>query len=62
MLDQRITSNSIFYIRNIEIKLQIKLSEDVDEMTSLVESMLNYARLDQHTFILNRQPYHSRYQ
>jgi two-component system OmpR family sensor kinase len=55
-LDQRITSNSISYIRDIEIKLQIKLSEDVDEMTSLVESMLNYARLDQHTLILNRQP------
>lgn len=44
------------YDDTLRIKLQIKLSEDVDEMTSLVESLLNYARLDQHTLILNRQP------
>lgn len=105
-LDQRMTSKSISYIRDIEIefnnmatriknlvgdvkllstavshdlrtplarirfgldtleevdddvlrsKLQLKLSEDVDEMTSLVESLLSYARLDQHTLTLNKE-------
>lgn len=37
-------------------KLQAKLGDDIDEMTSLVEALLSYARLDQHMFELSKVP------
>ncbi|WP_199611447.1 ATP-binding protein [Flocculibacter collagenilyticus] len=38
------------------IRLQQKLGKDVDEMTSLVEALLNFARLDQQTLTLKKVP------
>jgi two-component system OmpR family sensor kinase len=40
--------------QNMRERLQDKLGDDVDEMTSLVESLLTYARLDQQMFELSK--------
>ena len=37
-------------------RLQQKLGKDVDEMTALVEALLNFARLEQQTLALNKVP------
>ena len=37
-------------------RLQQKLGKDVDEMTSLVEALLSFARLEQQTLALNKVP------
>lgn len=37
-------------------RLQQKLGKDVDEMTNLVEALLNFARLEQQTLALNKVP------
>lgn len=37
-------------------RLQQKLGKDVDEMTSLVEALLNFSRLEQQTLALNKVP------
>lgn len=38
------------------VRLQQKLGKDIDEMTSLVEALLNFARLDQQTLSLKKVP------
>lgn len=40
----------------LRVRLQEKLGNDIDEMTLLVESLLSYARLDQHMFELSKVP------
>jgi two-component system OmpR family sensor kinase len=40
---------------NLRQELEEQLGDDVDEMTSLVETLLNYARLDQNMVVINQE-------
>jgi two-component system OmpR family sensor kinase len=42
--------------KNLRQELELQLGDDVDEMTSLVETLLNYARLDQNMVEIKKVP------